>query len=184
MVRSTNLQAYADQVALPREYADETCPIARALEVVGERWTLLIVRDAFYGVRRFSDFRVHLDIPKAVLAERLSLLVDERVLARTAGPRGRDEYVLTAKGRQLWPAIWSLAGWGNQNYVEPPQRRSYRHAVCGGAIGPDRRCSSCGESPDVGDLVLHPPRRPRERTVRHDPVSEGLRKPHRLLEPF
>jgi DNA-binding HxlR family transcriptional regulator len=53
-------------MALPREYTAESCPIARSLEIIGERWTLLIVRDAFYGVRRFSDFRAHLGIPKAV----------------------------------------------------------------------------------------------------------------------
>ncbi len=171
-------------MALPREYTSESCPIARALEIVGERWTLLVLRDAFYGVRRFSDFHAHLDIPKAVLNERLSLLVKEGVLARSAGSRGRDEYVLTPKGRRLWPTIWSLACWGNENYVEQAQRRSYRHADCGGAIGPDLSCSSCGELPDVEDLVLHPPRRPRERTVRDDPVSEALRRPHRLLEPI
>jgi DNA-binding HxlR family transcriptional regulator len=96
-------------VALPREYIAESCPIARTLEIVGERWTLLVVRDAFYGVRRFSDFRAHLDIPKAVLADRLSLLVDEGVLVKVAGGRGRDEYTLSPKGRRLWPTIWSLA---------------------------------------------------------------------------
>jgi DNA-binding HxlR family transcriptional regulator len=116
-------------VALPREYAAESCPIARSLEIVGERWTLLVVRDAFYGVRRFSDFRAHLGIPKAVLSERLSLLIDEGVLAKTAGVRGRDEYVLTPKGRRLWPVIWSLAGWGNENYVEQPQRYRTRPGV-------------------------------------------------------
>jgi DNA-binding HxlR family transcriptional regulator len=171
-------------VALPREYAAESCPIARTLEVVGERWTLLVVRDAFYGVRRFTDFQTHLDIPKAVLADRLSLLVDEGVLDKAAGGRGRDEYVLTPKGMRLWPTLWSLVSWGNENYVEPAQRRNYRHADCGGAIGPDRSCSSCGELPDVADLVVHPPRRPRERATRDDPVSEALRQPHRLLEPI
>ena len=168
-------------MALPREYTAESCPIARTLEVVGERWTLLVIRDAFYGVRRFTDFRTHLGIPKAVLAERLSLLVDEGVLDKVAGDRGRDEYMLTTKGRRLWPTIWSLVNWGNENYVEQAQRRSYRHADCGGAIGADRRCSSCGELPDVADLVAHPPRRPRERD---DPVSEALRRPHRMLEPI
>ena len=171
-------------MALPREYTAESCPIARTLEIVGERWTLLVIRDAFYGVRRFSDFRAHLDIPKAVLTDRLSLLVDEGVLVKATGDHGRDEYTLTPKGCGLWPVIWSLASWGNENYVERPQRRSYRHTDCGGAIGPDQVCSSCGQCPDAADLVLHPPRRPRERAVRHDPVSEALRKPHRLLEPI
>ena len=133
-------------MALPREYTAESCPIARSLEIVGERWTLLVIRDAFYGVRRFSDFRAHLDIPKAVLTDRLSLLVGEGVLVKEAGDRGRDEYTLTPKGRRLWPAIWSLVSWGNENYVDQSQRRSYRHADCGGAIGPDRVCGGAGSS--------------------------------------
>jgi DNA-binding HxlR family transcriptional regulator len=168
-------------VALPREYTEEICPIARSLEIVGERWTLLVVRDAFYGVRRFSDFRAHLNIPKAVLSERLSLLVAEGVFAKEPGSGGRDEYVLTAKGRQLWPAIWSLVSWGNENYVDPSHRRTYRHVDCGGSIGPDRVCGKCGQMPDVADLVLHPPRRPRDHD---DAVSTALRQPHRLLEPI
>ena len=69
----------------PANTPPRVVPIARSLEIVGERWTLLVVRDAFYGVRRFSDFRAHLGIPKAVLSERLSLLVDEGVLAKAAG---------------------------------------------------------------------------------------------------
>jgi DNA-binding HxlR family transcriptional regulator len=168
-------------VALPREYTEEICPIARSLEIVGERWTLLVVRDAFYGVRRFSDFRAHLNIPKAVLSERLSLLVEEGVFAKQPGSGGRDEYVLTTKGRRLWPAIWSLVSWGNENYVDPSRRRTYRHADCGGSIGPDRGCGKCGQVPDVADLVLHPPRRPRDHD---DAVSTALRRPHRLLEPI
>jgi DNA-binding HxlR family transcriptional regulator len=167
-------------VALPREYTEEICPIARSLEIVGERWTLLIVRDAFYGVRRFSDFRAHLNIPKAVLSERLSLLLEEGVFAKEPGG-GREQYVLTAKGRRLWPAIWSLVSWGNENYVDQSHRRTYRHADCGGSIGPDRVCAKCGQVPDVADLVLHPPRRPRDHD---DAVSTVLRQPHRLLEPI
>jgi DNA-binding HxlR family transcriptional regulator len=168
-------------VALPREYSDEICPIARSLEIVGERWTLLVVRDAFYGVRRFSDFRAHLNIPKAVLAERLSLLVNEKVLVKEAGGRGRDEYALSPKGRRLWPTIWSLVSWGNENYVDQSQRRTYRHADCGGGIGADRVCGRCRRVPDVADLVLHPPRRPRDHD---DAVSMVLRQPHRMLEPI
>jgi DNA-binding HxlR family transcriptional regulator len=164
-------------VALPREYPSEVCPIARSLEIVGERWTLLMVRDAFYGVRRFSDFRAHLGIPKAVLTERLSLLVDEGVFAKS----GRGEYALTPKGLRLWPTIWSLLSWGNDNYVDTSNRRSYRHIDCGGLIGADRVCTMCGELPDVADLVLHPPQRPRDR--RDDAVSLVLRRPHRMLEP-
>jgi DNA-binding HxlR family transcriptional regulator len=163
-------------MALPREYPAENCPIARSLEIVGERWTLLIMRDAFYGARRFSDFHSHLGIPKAVLAERLALLVGEGVLTKATG-----EYELTAKGRTLWPVIWSMIAWGNENYLEKPSRRTYRHAECGGLIGHDRVCQQCAQVPEVGDLVAHPPRRPRD-PRREDPVSTALRRPHRLLE--
>ncbi|HVQ51330.1 MAG TPA: helix-turn-helix domain-containing protein [Mycobacterium sp.] len=171
-------------MALPREYTGESCPIARSLEIIGERWTLLIVRDAFYGVRRFTDFHAHLGIPKAVLTERLMLLVVEGVLAKTTTSRGRDEYELTDKGRRLWPTIWSLITWGNENYLEAPIRRTYRHAGCGGTIGPDRCCSVCGSQPSADDLVAHPPRKARDRVRRDDAVSRVLRRPHRLLEPI
>lgn len=171
-------------MALPREYPAESCPIARSLEIVGERWTLLIVRDAFYGVRRFSDFRDHLDIPKAVLTQRLMRLVTEGVLTKVAGGRGRDEYQLTPKGLRLWPTIWSLITWGNDNYLEQSIRRTYRHAECGGVIGQDRVCTRCGLVPEAAHLVVHPPRRPRDRKLRDDPVSQALRQPHRLLQPI
>ncbi len=165
-------------MALPREYPAESCPIARSLEIVGERWTLLIVRDAFYGARRFSDFHSHLGIPKAVLAERLTFLVNEGVLSKEAG-----EYRLTAKGKELWPLVWSMITWGNENYLQGPSRRTYRHADCDGLIGPDRVCQRCKRVPDVSDLVAHPPRRARV-PARDDPVSLALRQPHRMLDPI
>jgi DNA-binding HxlR family transcriptional regulator len=171
-------------MALPREYTAESCPIARSLEIVGERWTLLIIRDAFYGVRRFSDFRTHLGIPKAVLSDRLALLVSEDVLTKTSGPHGHDEYLLAEKGLRLWPTIWSLITWGNENYLETPNRRSYRHVDCGGTIRPDRACSDCHCTPEPEDLVVHPPRRPRDRIPRSDRASKTLRHPHRLLDPI
>jgi DNA-binding HxlR family transcriptional regulator len=164
-------------MALPREYPDENCPIARSLEIVGERWTLLIVRDAFYGARRFSDLRNHLGIPKAVLADRLAFLVAEGVLAKEG-----NEYQLTAKGMQLWPLIWSMITWGRENVLDKPTR-TYRHADCGGVIGRDRVCQRCEQAPEVGDLVVHPARRPHDPS-RDDPVSRALARPHRMLQPI
>src|SRR4029077_2267434 len=113
-------------MALPREYTAESCPIARSLEIVGERWTLLIVRDAFYGVRRFSDFRAHLGIPKAVLADRLALLVAEGVVTKTSSGTRHDDDLLNDTRPRLWPTIWSLITWGNETYLEKPIRRTYR----------------------------------------------------------
>ena len=100
-------------MALPREYAGQACSIAKALEIVGERWTLLIVRDAAYGVRRFSDFVTHLDIPRRVLTERLKFLVEEGILEKQPAG-GREEYALTDKGLALVPVIRALAAWGDE----------------------------------------------------------------------
>jgi DNA-binding HxlR family transcriptional regulator len=101
---------------LPRDYTGQQCSLARALEVIGERWTLLIVRDAFFGVRRFGDLADHLGIPRAVLSERLGSLVDSGVLAGNPGAHGHTEYVLTGKGLALWPVVRSLLEWGDEHY--------------------------------------------------------------------
>src|SRR5689334_23473414 len=102
---------------LGNDYERQDCAIARALEAVGERWTLLIVRDAFFGVQRFSDFQAHLDIPKAVLSDRLAGLVEDGVLERVPDPEhgGRNLYRLTAAGRELWPALHALLAWGDRH---------------------------------------------------------------------
>ena len=163
-------------MALPREYTSENCPIARSLEIVGERWTLLILRDAFYGVRRFSDFQVHLGIPKAVLSQRLSLLTDEGVLTAEAG-----EYTHPRQGRALLPVLDSLARRGGEHYLTAEYRRTFEHVGCGGRVT-GGVCSACGDRPDVADLVTVAPRRTRVR--RDDPVSTALRGRHRMLEPL
>src|SRR5262245_3594344 len=102
---------------LGKDYEQQDCAIARALETIGERWTLLIVRDAFLGVRRFSDFEAHLDIPKAVLSDRLRGLVDDGIMARTPDPdhAGRRVYELTDAGRDLWPVLYSVLVWGGRH---------------------------------------------------------------------
>src|SRR3954449_3116614 len=132
---------------LGKDYDGQHCALASALEVVGERWTLLIVRDALFGVRRYSDFVARLDIPRAVLSARLKDLVDHGVLVRRADPgrAGRHVYDLTPAGQELWPAVHALLTWGSEH-----RRRSayvYRHAGCGtelaaGAWGPAPRRSA------------------------------------------
>jgi DNA-binding HxlR family transcriptional regulator len=98
---------------------DTNCSIARSLDLLGERWTLLIVREAFWGRTRFSEFRESLGIAPDVLTERLARLVDEGVLERrayrAAGERERMEYVLTSAGRQLHFVIAGLSRWGREN---------------------------------------------------------------------
>src|SRR3954451_11179729 len=102
---------------LGSDYRGQDCAMARALETIGERWTLLIVRDAFYGVQRFSDFAAHLDIPKAVLSERLASLVEQGVLERLADSSraGRNVYRLTEAGRELWPILYAMLVWGSRH---------------------------------------------------------------------
>jgi len=167
---------------LGKDYVDQDCALARALEVVGERWTLLILRDAFYGVRRFNDFHAHLDIPKAVLADRLSALVDEGVLERVPDPEhgGRNLYQLTSSGRELWPAIHALMSWGGRH--RRPNSREFVHAACHTLLDDEGRCSHCGLTPGPDAIVTQPRagRKPR----RSDPVAVALRAPHHLLEPL
>jgi DNA-binding HxlR family transcriptional regulator len=167
-------------MALPKDYAGEVCSLARALEVVGERWTLLIVRDAFFGVRRFSDFAAHLDIPRAVLTHRLAALVESDVLAVVPGAHGHDEYVLTAKGLDLWPVVRSLLSWGDDHYSAAGPRRLFRHALDNAEVTLDGVCAACGALVPVADLVVIPGPGwvPRAKT---DVASVALRAPHRLL---
>ena len=107
---------------LKRDYEGQNCSIARALEIVGERWTLLIVRDVFLGRRRFDEFQKSLRISRNVLTERLGRLVDEGILERVPyqeHPK-RYEYRLTQKGRDLHLALTGLRQWGDTYLSEKP----------------------------------------------------------------
>jgi len=100
-----------------KSLADMPCPIARALDAVGEWWSLLILREAFFGVRRFDDFQAKLGIARNVLAARLKSLVATGLLEKRPLPdegARRVEYRLTAKGKALRPVLLALAEWGNQ----------------------------------------------------------------------
>jgi DNA-binding HxlR family transcriptional regulator len=144
---------------LQRSYPGQICSIARALEVVGERWTLLIMRDAVLGLRRFEEFQESLGIATNVLSNRLKLLCEEGVLDRRpdAERPGRPEYVLTDKGRELGPALITLMKWGDRHYPTPdgPPRITL-HAGCGGTVGADLHCDRCGDHVKAGDLDVRP----------------------------
>jgi DNA-binding HxlR family transcriptional regulator len=101
---------------LNRTYEGQDCPIARALEIVGERWTLLIVRDVLVGPCRFDQLQASLGIARNVLADRLNRLVEEGILERVPYSKRppRHEYRLTDKGRELEPALSALRRWGDQ----------------------------------------------------------------------
>lgn len=99
-------------------YSDDNCSIRRTLEIVGEKWTLLVLREAFYGVRRFADFHRALGCARNILSARLRTLADEGILSRNPyrdpGSRVRYEYRLTEKGLELFPALVALMQWGDR----------------------------------------------------------------------
>ncbi len=175
---------YSGAMALGKDYATQECSIARALEVVGERWTLLVVRDALYGVRRYNDFLVHLGIPRAVLAARLQTLTDAGVLEKRPcadAPR-RHEYVVTARGRALWPALRALGAWGRDTFGDTAPLRLFRHVTCGTELGVAGECPACGLLVPVEDVEMLPG--PGLDPEPSDPVSRALLAPRRLLQPL
>lgn len=132
-----------------QDLAKEDCSLSRTLAVIGDRWTLLILRDAFLRVRRFEDFERSLKIARRVLSERLARLVEEGILARVPYQErpARHEYRLTDKGLELYPAILSLVHWGDKHYAGkkgPPVL--HRHLKCGHDFRSVLTCSECGES--------------------------------------
>src|SRR4051812_18517806 len=131
-------QLWYDRCVLPRTYEQQLCSVARGLEGVGDRWTLLIVRDAFMGFARFQEFEESLGIPKKVLTDRLQRLVDEDIFERRLYQERpeRHEYVLTDKGRGLWRVLAQLLMWGDEHYAgEDGPPRLLRHRGCGGRLG-------------------------------------------------
>ena len=113
---------------LNRDYEGQNCSIARALEIVGERWTLLIVRDAFLGLSRFEQFQESLGIARNVLTDRLTRLVEEGILERVRYSERpeRYEYRLTSKGRDLQIALAGLSQWGDKYVSDKPPRITRR----------------------------------------------------------
>jgi DNA-binding HxlR family transcriptional regulator len=171
-------------VPLPSDYATQSCPLARSLEIVGERWTLLILRDLFFGVHRFGELIVHLDIPRAVLSARLAALVEQGLVERRPYRADRAEFHLTESGRELWPILHGLMEWGDRHCAAPGgRRRVFLHAACGTELTATGHCPACELTPAAADVEtrLGPGVDPARRS---DPVSRALREPHRLLTPL
>ncbi len=105
-------------------FEDWNCSLAQTMNVIGERWTVLILRDAFFGVTRFDDFQQRLGIARNILTTRLKQLTDEGVLARTIGDHGRPEYRLTDKGYELVPILLAIAQWGDKHKPNPKGARA------------------------------------------------------------
>lgn len=145
---------------LQRTYPSQTCSIARTLEVVGERWTLLVLRDALFGLRRFDEFRASLGIASNVLAARLDRLCTEGLLERrTYQTRPeRHEYLLTGKGRDLAPALLMIMKWGDRYYPNPtgPPRVAVHGSDCAGPLDDQLTCDRCGLSVGFADVKMRP----------------------------
>lgn len=167
-------------------YDPDPCSIARTLELVGEKWSLLVLREVFSGVRRFDDLQRRIGAPRQVLSARLGSLVDAGVLRRhpyrEPGRRTRDEYRLTAAGMDLYPVLVALLRWGDRYLDQPTGGPSLdlAHVGCGAPVDLALRCRAghdLGSARDVrprpgpGARVL-PPEDPR-----YDPRVEQVPAP-------
>jgi DNA-binding HxlR family transcriptional regulator len=131
-----------------RDLEHELCSIARPISVLGERWTLIVLRQAFMGARRFEGFQSSLGISRSLLADRLSRLVAAGILERrpySSGQRTREEYRLTQKGRDLWPVLMALRAWGDRYMAPDGPFVVYRHRGCDGVVDVEYACDGCGQ---------------------------------------
>lgn len=142
----------------PRSLSEMECSIARTLDVVGERWSLLILRDAFYGVSRFDDFQRDLGVARNILTDRLAKLVDSGVLERVQYEQRppRFEYKLTRKGRELLPVLLTMMHWGDRWSGEESPPVTLTHTRCGHDTHPVVSCAHCGEVLRRSELRVHP----------------------------
>lgn len=145
-------------------FSEMNCSIAQSLEIIGEWWTPLIIRDALMGVTRFDQFQARLGIARNVLTQRLDGLVDNGILeTRQYHDRPpRNEYLLTPKGRDLWRVMMALREWGDTWLAPDGAPVEVVHDACRHATHGEPHCSHCGEPLRVDDL-----------TLRHGPGSRG-----------
>ncbi|MES3028335.1 MAG: helix-turn-helix domain-containing protein [Pseudomonadota bacterium] len=141
------------------DLAQEPCSVARSVAVIGDRWTLMILRDCFLGVRRFEAFQARLGISRTIIADRLKHLTQEGVLRRVAYQDSptRYEYRLTDKGLELHPVVMAIVHWGDRHYAGaagPPLL--HRHKTCGCDFHPVQTCSECGEPVDARAVETRP----------------------------
>jgi DNA-binding HxlR family transcriptional regulator len=158
-VHKVNLGCYGLGVDY-RDLEHETCSIARPIFVLGERWTLIVLRQAFLGSRRFEEFHSSLGISRSLLADRLGTLVAAGILERRpyrSEQRTRLEYRLTAKGRDLWPVLMALRAWGDRYMAPDGPFVVYRHRDCEGVVDVQYVCAGCGQQHlSVRDVVPVP----------------------------
>ena len=141
------------------EIKNEPCSIARTLSVIGDRWTILIIRNAFLGIRRFDDFQAQLDVTRHLLTDRLGQLVDEGILYKSPYQEKpiRYEYRLTPKGKELYPVLMTLVSWGDKWMVtETGVPLEYFNRQTGKPVDPILVDGNTGEPIDVRQVAFRP----------------------------
>jgi DNA-binding HxlR family transcriptional regulator len=134
-------------------YTADNCSIGRTLEIIGERWTILVLRESFFGVRRFDEFQRNLGIARNILAARLQTLVGAGLLERRRYQERpeRFEYRLTQKGRDMYPAMIAIKAWGDKHAADP-EGPSVTLMHGDHEFAPDIRCAECGEVVEARDI--------------------------------
>jgi DNA-binding HxlR family transcriptional regulator len=137
-----------------REFAGQNCSIARTLAIVGERWTLLIMRELLLGRRRFEELRRNTGVATNILSDRLTTLVDQGLVSHRGEP---PEYTPTEKGRDLVPVLLALMSWGDQHAApEAGAPRVAVHTACGHDARPQMHCEHCGEQIAPREIRIRP----------------------------
>lgn len=137
--------------------AQENCSIARTMSIIGDRWTILILRDAFMGVKQFEEFQQGLGLSRAILADRLNKLIENFVLTKIAYRQSpvRYEYQLTSKGEALFPILLSMGQWGDHYLASPGGRPNFVvHQHCHTAIDAQYVCPACKEEVDSRSIQV------------------------------
>ena len=142
-------------------YSAENCSVAKSLAVLGEKWTFLVIREVFNGIRRFEHMRERTAIPKQVLTDRLAVLVDQGILRKEPlqlpGERVRHEYKMTEKGFAIYPILVAMADWGDRYLVGDEGTASeFTHRDCGGQVHATLVCSHGHEVASPRDVTPMP----------------------------
>jgi DNA-binding HxlR family transcriptional regulator len=174
--RAASKRAHQHDEALDLSHRLQADSVGRALTLVGERWTMLILREAFFGVRRYGQFASNLGIPRPTLSLRLRTLSDAGLLERVRYSTDPDryEYRLTTAGRDLFPAVIALMRWGDEHFAGPEGAPIVlRHDSCGNATHPHVTCDVCGE--EINTRNVTPERGPGYSTKQRSQARESPR---------
>jgi DNA-binding HxlR family transcriptional regulator len=150
-------------MALRSDWSTKACPIARGLDVLGDPWVMLVLREVMSGVHRYDELREHLGAADNVLSNRLRRLVEEGVLTRRpygSGNRPRSEYFLTEAGAEALPVLHALVRWGNRHTTAPNGPMRILHRDCGVEAQSADRCDTCGVALTAENVAWDKPSQP------------------------